>query len=54
MEWVDDSEIAPNIHVFVSIVGQEIEENVPFKPPETSPLTLSCVLSIEYQIYIFT
>ena len=51
---MDESEIAPNRHVLVSIVGIEIEEMVPFKPPETSALTISCVSSTEFQIYIFT
>ena len=32
-----ESEIVPNRHVFVSIFGQEIEENVSFKPLENSP-----------------
>ena len=29
---MDESKIAPNQHVFVSIVGQEIKEKVPLKP----------------------
>ena len=43
VDRVDESEIVPNRQVFVSIVGQEIEEKVPLKPPATSPLTISCV-----------
>ena len=41
VECVDESEIFSNRHVFISIVGQEIEERVPFKPLATSPLTVS-------------
>ena len=54
VDRVDESEIVPNRHVFVSIVGREIEEKVPLKPPTTSPLTISSVSSTECQIYIFT
>ena len=43
---MDESEIVLNRHVFVSIFGQEIEEMVPLKRPETSPLTISCVQRI--------
>ena len=50
---MDESEIVPNWRVFVSIVGREIEERLLLKPPATSPLTISCVLSTECQIYIF-
>ena len=32
VERVDEYEIVPNRHVFVFIVGQEIEEKVPLKP----------------------
>ena len=35
-----ESEIVLNWHVFVFIVRLEIEENVPFKTPETSPLAI--------------
>ena len=31
VERVDESEIVPNRYIFVSIVGQEIEEKVPLK-----------------------
>ena len=50
---MDESEIVPNRHVFIFIVGQEIEEKVPFKPPATSQLTISYVSSTECQIYIY-
>ena len=50
---MDEPEIKPNRHVFVFIVGQEIKEKVTLKPPEASPLTISCVSITEYQIYIY-
>ena len=50
---MDESEIVLNRHDLVSIVGQEIEEKVPLKPPETSPLTISCVSSTNFQIKRF-
>ena len=37
MERVDESEIVPNWRVFVSVVGREIEEKVPFKPLILTP-----------------
>ena len=37
MERVAESEIVLNQHVFVSIVGQETEENVTFKPLILTP-----------------
>ena len=49
----DESEIVLNQQVLVFIVGQEIEEKVPLKPPATSPLTISCISSTECLIYIF-
>ena len=52
VDHVDQSEIIPNRHVFVSIVGWEIEEKVPLKPPATSPLTISCVSSTECQTFL--
>ena len=48
---MDESEVAPNWHVFVSIFVQETKENMPFKPPATSPLAISCVSRTECQIY---
>ena len=53
VDRVDESKIFPNMHVFISIVGQEIEEKVPLEQPVTSPLTISCVSSTECQMYIF-
>ena len=43
VERVDESEIAPNRHVPVSIVGQKIEEKAPFKLTATSN-KLTCAL----------
>ena len=40
VDHVDESEIVPNRHYFVSIVGREIEGKVPLKPPSISPLTI--------------
>ena len=53
VECVDESKISLNQHVFVSIVGWEIEIKLRFKPPETSPMTISCVSGTECQIYIY-
>ena len=38
VERVDEPEIVPNWHVFVPIVGQETEENMPLKPLILTPL----------------
>ena len=54
VKHVNGSEISLNQNVFVFIVGREIGEKVPFKPPENSPLTISCVSITECQIYITT
>ena len=37
VERVDESEIVPNQHVSVTIVGREIEEKVPLKPLILTP-----------------
>ena len=50
VDSMDESEIVLNRYIFVSILGQELKEKVTLKPPATSPLTISCVLSTECQI----
>ena len=54
VECMDESKIYLNWNVSFYIVGREIKEKAPFKPPATSPLTISCVSSIECQILTFT
>ena len=54
IDCVDESEIVLNRHFLVSILDREFKENVPLKPPATSPLTISCVSSKKCQIYICT
>ena len=45
---MDESEIVSNLHVFVSIVGREIEEKVPLKPLILTPPAKSVTIAFRW------
>ena len=55
---MDESEISPNRHVIVSIVGREIEEKVPLKPLILTPpgkIVNNCLpLGLYWQFFLRT